>query len=470
MRLNPVLALPLALVLTACGNAVLMDKATAPRAGFATVEQGSTQALGQSPGWHLTPAEVEANAARVAALVQGKTISADTAVKVALLNNRGLQAAYADLGLSAADLWEVARGPVPTLDLSVSGLLGDATRSFEASLVASLLDLVTAKPKSEVAELRFRQAELKALGETLALATETRRAWIEAVGAFEAAALIGESQNTAEAASELAMQLGRTGALNAADQAREFAFAAELAAEQAEAKLEAQLAKEQLIRLMGLWGSGTQIYVPDALPALPTRPRSATDIEAQALRNRVDLAAGRLELEIVAQDYRLSGQTRMISDVTLAAGGEVERANGETDRSPTLDLQFEIPLYDNSALTSKRGQMAYLKAANTLAQQAIDARAEARIAHRALTGRHAIARQWRDEVLPLRDRIDAEALLSYNGMLTSPFDLLEDARDGLEARLNAARAKQDYWRAETDVVAAIWGGPVTASRSEGETE
>ena len=58
-------------------------------------------------------------------------------------------------------------------------------------------------------------------------------------------------------------------------------------------------------------------------------------------------------------------------------------------------------------------------------------------------------------------QIDDEALLSYNGMLTSTFELIADAQEGLASRLSAAEAKRDYWLAETDATAAIWGGAIT---------
>lgn len=451
------------LLVTACANPAVIDRAKQGRAGFASVENGARQAVGAAPAWNQSASDFEETRRRVHAMVNGKTVSADTAVQVALINNRGLQASFAELGLSSAELWEVAMGPVPSVGISISGLAGDVTRSLEATIVGTLLEIATTKSRTQIAEIRFRQAELAALGDTIALAVETRRAWIEAVGAFETSSLIGRTQGTAEAASELAVQLGRTGAMNKADQAREHAFTAELAAERAAAQLEAQLAKEKLLRLMGLWGSDTKIYVPDALPSLPGRPRAANNIEQLALNNRVDLKAGKLELQAIAMDYRLTGQTRMVSDISLAAGAGVERANGATETTPSLGLEFEIPLYDTGPLLSKRGQMAYLKAANTLAQTAIDARSDARMAYRELTGRHSIARHWRDQVLPLRNQIDAQALLTYNGMLTSTFELIADAQEGLGARISAAEAKRDYWLSETDATAAIWGGPVSLS-------
>ncbi|SDD88065.1 TolC family protein [Ruegeria marina] len=468
MKTKLVSSLALVGVLAACADMDTINEVSAPRAGLDVVANRTQQAQAGTPAWHLNASEINAAESRALSKIQGKTVSSDTAVQVALLNNRGLQATYSDLGLSAADVWETAIGPVPSIGVSITGLAGDVTRTLEAALITALVEAATVKPRTKVAELRFEQAQLAAAGETIALAVETRRAWIEAVAAFEAAALIARTQNAADAASELATELGRTGALGVADQAREHAFNAELAAELADARLEAELAKGRLARLMGVSLGQARFYVPDALPGLPGQPRSSADIERLALENRVDLAAGRLELEAIAAEYRLTGQTRVFSDLEIALGAEIERDSGDTSVVPVID--FEIPLYDSSKLISRRGSLTYLKAANLLAEAAIGARTEARAAHMAVTGKHSVARHWRDTVLPLRRTIDEEALKSYNGMITSTFELLEDARDGLEAELGAAEAKRDYWLAETDVTAAIWGGSASAGSQKGDDE
>lgn len=452
------------LVLAACADTALVNQASTPGAGFETVSRVTRQATGANGVLALSAADVAANEARARSLVFHKTIGPDTAVQVALMNNRGLQAAYSDLGLSAADLWEVALGPIPSFGVTISGI-GEVglARSLEAAVTGAILDAATLRPRKALAQTHFQQAQFEALGATIALATETRQAWIDAVAAFETAALIGRAQGTADAASELASELGRTGAMNRADQAREHVFTAELAAERADARLEAQLAKEHLTRLMGLWGTDIDFFVPDRLPGLPGVRPGRADVERLALENRTDLAIGRLELEVIAQEHRLAGQTRMISDIGLVAGVEAERSVTPTGRqttvSPVTQVSFEIPLYDTGKIANRRGELAYMRAANELAQAAVNARSEARSAHAAVTGKYSIAQHWRDEVLPLRRVIDEEALKSYNGMLSSTFELITDARERLDAEISYAEAKADYWRAEADMTAAIWGGP-----------
>ncbi|MEY4305936.1 MAG: hypothetical protein RIT52_2111, partial [Pseudomonadota bacterium] len=111
-----------ALVLAACTPASDLERLSSPSAGFESVATTARTATGAEAVWLQSAEDISANAKKVSALVSGKTISADTAVQVALLNNRGLQAAYADLGLSAADAWQVALAPNPSLHLGVLGL------------------------------------------------------------------------------------------------------------------------------------------------------------------------------------------------------------------------------------------------------------------------------------------------------------------------------------------------------------
>ncbi len=455
-----------ALALAACTPASDIERLSSPSAGFESVATTARRATGAEAVWLQSAEDISANAKKVSALVSGRTISADTAVQVALLNNRGLQAAYADLGLSAADTWQVALAPNLSLHLGVLGLGAkslDGFRTLEGGVVANILALTTQKSRNRIADVRFRQAQLRAAEETLRVATDARKAWITAVAAFEAASLVRQTQETADAASELAAELGKTGYLGRDDQAREHAFAAELAGQRAQADLAAKLAKEDLTRTLGLYASDVNYFVPDALPALP-KAAARKNFESEALAGRVDLAGAKLELEAVALEYRLSDRTRVVSDFALAAGTEIEREleGGERHSTQTnsvdLEVAFEIPIFDSGAARLRKGEVAYMKAAHQLAQKAVEVRSEARAAHLAWTGTYQIAQHYRDNVLPLRKIIEEEALLSYNGMITNTFELLADTRARMQSNLLEASARRDFWLADASMSAVLYGG------------
>jgi outer membrane protein TolC len=281
-------------VVVACGctNPDQIAALSDTRAGFAAVGETARTAIGKETVWIQNAAEAEANAKRVHALTHRKTLSADIAVQVALLNNKGLQAAYADLGLTATELWQQSLQPNPTVSVEVLGIgapgLG-AYRAIEGRIANNILSLLTRDRRVAIADLRFRQAQLRAAEATLRVAGDTRTAWIDAVAAFEAAALIAQAQETANAASELAARLDETGALNKSGQARE----------------------------LGLWGTEVDYFVPDALPRLPNGLVARPQIEAEALSRRVDLQVAKLELEATAKEQDLTEATRTLTDLEI---------------------------------------------------------------------------------------------------------------------------------------------------------
>ncbi len=449
------------LVLGACATAI-PGAYTEPKAGFANIASQITPAIGKRTVFAETQAENEALKKQVHAMVHRKTISADTAVQVALLNNKGLQASYANVGLSAADAWQESTPVNPIVSIGVLGIgapeLG-AYRAIEGLIRANLLEATTRQKRRALADTNFRQAQLAAVNDTLALANQTRQAWIAAVSSFEAVGYLQRAKATSDAGSELALRLGETGALNKANQAREQAFNAELAGQLARARLNATKSKEELTRLMGLWGTDVDYYVPDALPRLPGSVGRVANVEAKALRNRVDLRVAKLGLEAQALAYGLTDQTRIVSDLEMVSGVELEREpDGENVITPQVEVEFAIPIFDSGKARMRKAELAYLQSANVLAETAVNVRSEARGAEAAYHASYKIARHYQDVLVPLTTTVEEEGLLSYNGMITNTFELLTDVRQKLAASLEAANAKSDFYMAQADLTAAIYGG------------
>ena len=108
-----------------------------------------------------------------------RPLTVEAAVQVALLNNRGLQAAYNELSLAEADMVEASLPPNPTF--SISRIAGSNAFEYEAQVIADILALATLPARSDIAATRFHQAQLRAVQETLRLAAEVRRAYYHAV-------------------------------------------------------------------------------------------------------------------------------------------------------------------------------------------------------------------------------------------------------------------------------------------------
>ncbi|MDP3083364.1 MAG: RND transporter, partial [Rubrivivax sp.] len=78
--------------------------------GFAPVEKTAREQLGKDLRWARSEADRSLIAERVSEML-ARPLSADDAVQIALLNNRGLQAGFEELGIGEAQLVQTGRLP-----------------------------------------------------------------------------------------------------------------------------------------------------------------------------------------------------------------------------------------------------------------------------------------------------------------------------------------------------------------------
>src|SRR5260370_14164718 len=239
-------------ILAGLAQVMLLSGCTwfAPDAGMAVVTTIAQQELNKDAAAIRYTGEAEAAGARVRRLL-GHPLTADAAVQVALLNNRGLQAAYDELAIADAERVGQSLPPNPTF--SWRRIQAGPALESEMQLVTNIIALATLPARSEIAAERFHQAQLRAAEETLRVAHDARRAYYRAVAARELIHFLTESQSAAEAATKFAARLGQTAAMNKLHQAPEQVFYADLTAQLATARQRETREREPLIRAMGLW-------------------------------------------------------------------------------------------------------------------------------------------------------------------------------------------------------------------------
>jgi len=386
-----------------------------------------------------------------------QTLNVDTAVQVALLNNRGLQAAYNELALAETDLVQDSLPPNPTF--SISRIAGGGAVEIERQVVGDILALATLPFRSEIAKKRFHQAQLRAALETLRLAADVRRSYYRAVAANEMVGLLTDAKATAEATAKLASKLGETGSLNKLDQAREQVFYAETTADLASMRQEATSARERLARLMGLWGGDLTFRIPKTLPSLPRQPSTLPSIEVDAVTHRLDLQIARIELDALAKTLNLTEASRFVTLLDVAGIAKTTRdPNGSRFRERGFDVQFQIPIFDGGEVRVRQATETYNQAFNRLTEKAINVRSEARDAYRTYRSAYEIARQYQREVLPLRKIITEEMQLRFSSMQVDVFALLVETRQRIASMRAALDAKRNFWLAQSDLQTAVNGG------------
>jgi outer membrane protein TolC len=381
-------------------------------------------------------------------------LSADSAVRVALINNRDLRASLTVLGIAEADLVQAGRMANPGFSFKrMAG--GDQTEiEIERSVMFDLVGLLTIPIRRDIQSRRFEGAKLAAATEVVRLAAETRKAYFNAVAAMQSARYAEQVREAAGASAELAQRMAKAGNLSALDQAREQAFSAEASTQLARARHNATASREQLARLMGVWGEHTAFQLPDKLPELPAAPREAGNIESIAMRQRLDVRLARLGAESTARSLGLTKATGVIN---VLDAGYVNSSKSGSPRENGYEIELALPIFDWGGARVAKAEALYMQSVHRTASTAINARSQVREAYSAYRASYDVARQHRDELVPLRRKISEESLLRYNGMLMSVFELLAGARAQIAGVNAAIEAQRDFWIAETDLQAAISG-------------
>jgi outer membrane protein TolC len=440
------LAIPLSLALSGCTS---LD----PDGGFAPVQTVAKDKLGAEVRWTRSDEDQQQLDQRVAELL-AQPLSPDAAVQLALLNNRGLQAAFEQLGIGDAQRVQASRLPNP--GFSFGRLRQGDEVELERGLHFNLARLLALPLLRRVEERRLEQTQADVAAQAVALAGQTRKAWVEAVAAEQALRYTQQVQKAADASAELARRMAQIGNFNRLQQLREQSFSADAAQNLARAQRARLAARERLTRLLGLWGSQTAYTLPERLPDLPKEPLDLPDAERTAMAQRLDVLGAKRMAEQTASNLGLSRATRFINVLEL---GVVRNSSNEAPTQRGFEVSLELPLFDFGSARVAQAEGIYRQALHRAAETAINARSEVREAYGGYRSAWDIAQHQRDEVLPLRQRIAEENLLRYNGMLIGVFELLADARAQITAVNTSIDALRDFWLAQADLDMALLGKP-----------
>lgn len=424
-----------------------------PDGGFAPVEQAARSRLDKDLLWARTDAERERIEQRVAELLRAP-LAADDAVQLALLNNKGLQASYHALGIGEAELVQAGRLPNP--GFSFARLTRGSEVELERSFHFNLARLIVLPTLQQVEAQRFAQTQAQVATAVLALAADTRKAWVQAVAAEESVRYTRMVMQAAQASAELARRMAQVGNFNALQQAREQGFYAETVLNLGRAQQVQRSTRERLTRLLGLWGAQTAFALPERLPDLPRQANEMPDIEQRAIAQRLDVQQARAATQETARSLGLAKTTRFINVLEL---GYQNNGSNELPTQRGWEVTLELPLFDWGDARVARAEHVYMQSLQRAAAIAIDARSEVREAYGAYRSAWDIARHQRDEIVPLRQRILEENVLRYNGMLIGVFDLLADARAQIASVHAAIDALRDFWLAQADLEMALVGRP-----------
>ena len=430
-------------ILAAIAAAFLASCVSVPRdAGVDSVQQAVASRTNQTIDW-------SADDARTRAMLEDE-LTADEAVALAIANNPRLQVTLAELGIARADLIEASTiaNPVFEFELRVPG---EPYRPYELRIAQSLIDLIQLPRRRALGRAAFDAAQLRVSSDVLRFAADVRSSYFGLIAASQHAAQQRTIAEAAKAAADVAIRQHHAENITDLDLENEQALYEQAKLDLARAERELLVAREALIRNIGLRDS-IEWRVPESFPELPASELDQQQLEQLAAQQRLDLAIARREVEIARRGVPLARLSLLDAEIDVHYERE---PSGEHTIGPGIELP--IPIFDTGRAARSRAEAQYLRAQQSLLALERESSSQLRTASAMLAEARARVEYYRDVILPRRRRITELTKLEHNAMLVGIFQLLQARQNEAQAHSDFIEAQREYWSARTDLDRALQG-------------
>jgi outer membrane protein, heavy metal efflux system len=428
------------------------------RTAFQDVNKALAARTGHEVRWSHLDGDSESQRAIREAL--SKPLTAEAAVKVALLNSAELQAAFEEVGVARADLLSAWRVPNPTAEAAVR-FHDEGSAVLDFSLTLDLSELIFLPLRAGVANAELDAAKLEVAGKAMDLAFQVRSAFYRYLADQQILELRGTVLKALDASAATARALHDAGNITDLDLANEQVLYEEARVSLALAQTNIAASHQELSSLLGLWGRADAWKAESRLAEPGDLPLH--DLESKAVQSSIDLQVIRHRYTAAAKRSNLERASGLLPE--LKAGVAVEREDDEWSYGPLAEL--EVPLFYQGQGEVARARADMRRQAQLLRARGVQVRAAARAAAMRVAATRERASYFKNVLLPARQRILNQTQLQFNAMNLSVFQLLLAKRDQVETARSYVEALRDYWlaRAEAEQLRSGRLTPSTALRS-----
>ncbi len=402
----------------------------------------------------VTAADVEVATSRDVAELLKEPMTAEKAVRIALLNNRELRATMRDLGIERGELVQAGLLPNPTVafdirDPGAAGLPLQQDYYVEYELTRALLTpMRTAVAKADLEAARYRVAAA-----VVAASYRARLAFFALVAAERRLRIVERSLEALAAARDAARALHAAGNIPAIDLASQIATFEDARARAAELELEMLEQREGLQELLGLHGAETQWTTADGFPSLPEEAVDTDDVERRAITASFQLAELRSRLDAVAKRTGLARAEGWWPDITI--DGHIEQDQRLWEKGAGASIR--VPIFDRNQGTVARHEAEFDGLMERYQGLAVGVRSAARRSRNRLLSAFTRAKQYERIIVPARAEVMKQTMLQYNAMQVGVFAVLHARGQELESELAYVDTLRDYWSARAGFEALLAG-------------
>ncbi len=426
-----------------------------PRPAFADSAAIIHDRTGSDVQWARSAEETAKLEEKVRQLLQ-KPLTVESVVRIAIWNNRSLQAHFEEIGIAQANAAQAGLPSNPEFGLSFRFPDRPASASnLEIGIALNLLDFLILPRRKKIALVELEQAKLQVAAKALDLVAEVKQAYYILQADLQLIHRLQLILEVNEAAAELARKQREAGTMNDLDLANHVAVYSQSKIDITFAQVQSRVDREKLNRLLGRWGDATTWTIVEELPPLPETKVDLKGLESLAMLQRPELQISRLAVDLISQALALKKGTRFFP-VGIQVGVNTER---ETDRTfvtgPTL--VFQLPIFDFGKASIARLQSQQFQAQRRRKAMAVNARSEVRELRDLVLANRELTEFYRQVLLPQRVEILDMTLRHYNMMLKGAYDLLLAKANEVATERAYIEAWRGYWLSLTMLERALGG-------------
>ncbi len=386
-----------------------------------------------------------------AALADGLGVT--EATRLALLNNRRLQAGFLALGVARADY--VQAGLLENPSLSLAFLFPDAGGRvrWTADLLGSVAEIWQIPSRKALAQEGLEQRILELSRFAGELVAATREAYFESVAAHEARSVARANLELARRSLEGVRRQVEEGFASKTDEglAESLFLGAELSFRRTER--EEVAATRKLAALLSMERDLLPVALTDALPEPAGSGLERESLVAASLRARPDLRAA--ERAVAAAEERVALEhKRRFPEVSAGVSAERPEGGSSADLLAGPAAAIELPFFDQNQAQVSRAEFELAERKKEHEALVAEVSQEVRAAFDTAEVASRAAAFARDELLPQAERSASLAEKAYElgdttvlTLLQAQKAVLEARRTRIEATLEAVLSRNELERA-----------------------
>lgn len=367
-------------------------------------------------------------------------ITMDEAVRIALLNNRELQAAFEEIGIAKSDLVQAGLFTNPNLSAIFSFPFAGGGTGIEAAGVFNIADIWQIPIRKKVAAAKLETTILQVSEEILNTSAEAKKAYI----GYSALSLVrDEMERIKDVVEEWRNRLiyrQQFGFASDLDIYMANAMAMETKLEYAKIESELLIARYRLNRVLGLPHKQADYELAEVLSEEINRLPELEQLISQAALNRPDVSIAKMRVEESRRVLALE-RSRIFSNVE--AGIVYERGvDGDESIGPEIGIQ--LPVFDQNQAQIAKAEYRFRQAEKELKAKIDEVREDVSVVHERLYLLSQQIKLIKTQILPANMAAVDYAEKYFNAMQLNMLYLLEARRKLLETKRHYLNVLKEY--------------------------